>query len=419
MVTVSAIKAVLPNGMPLVQMHVPGRLTVTLAVVFSAGARHEVANEVGAAHLLEHWVFKGTARHPTARELNRAVEYLGTELEGYSTSRHVEFSTRVRAELAMPAIGLLADLAGAPLLDDAELEAEQTIVLQEIADADEDPGSRADDRLIAALFAGHRLAKPITGEASDVESLTADRLIAFRDRQWSPAAGIGAIVGNLEHVDQPGVRHALETIPERPLPPQPASLPPFAPRSEFEERDGAVVHLRLVYSVPGIDFCRRRDRAVAEVFSQLIGGPMGSRLFDELREQRALCYWVDGYSWGIDGAAFLSISCSLRPSSVAQTFEQIGLILSDLRAHGPTDEEARRFGAYATGAAAVDFESPGHLADHAIELVLEYDDFDIDPLAHLQGLESVTRADLSELAANIAPTPCIGCVGPVTPGDLA
>jgi predicted Zn-dependent peptidase len=272
--------------------------------------------------------------------------------------------------------------------------------------------------LSTALFAGHRLAKPITGAASDVQRLRGDRLVAFRDRQWSPAAGIGAIIGNLEHLDQPAVRQALQSIPERPLPPQPVSLPPFAPRTEFEQRDSDVVHLRLVYSVPGIDFNLRRDRAVAEVFSQLVGGPMGSRLFDELREQRALCYWVDGYSWAIDGAAFLSVSCSVHPSDLAETYEQIGLILSNLRAHGPTDEEARRFRAYTTGTAALDFESAGHLVDHAIDLVLEYNDFDIEPQSHLQGLQSVTRADLSGLAANIDPTPCIGCVGPVAPGDL-
>lgn len=419
MAAISAVKSVLPNGMPLVETRLPARLTTTVAIVFPAGARHEHPDEIGAAHLLEHWAFKGTARHPTARELNRAAEYLGTELEGTSTPRYVEFSTRVRAESAMQAIELLAEPAATPLLEETELEAERTIVLQEIADADENPGSRADDLLSAALFAGHRLAKPIAGETRDVEGLTRDHVMAFRDRQWSPAAGMVAIVGNLDHLDRGGLRRALETLPERPVPPPPAPLPPFSPRRQFEERDSDVVHLRLVYSVPGTDLKRRLDRAVAEVFSQLIGGPMGSRLFDELREQRAMCYWVDGYVWGIDDAAFLSVNCSIRPSDLAETYERIGLVLSDLRQHGPTDEEARRFRAYATGAAALDFESPGHLMDHTIELILEYDDLDIAPLSHLHALESVTRADLTALAASTDPNPCIGCVGPVIPEDLA
>jgi predicted Zn-dependent peptidase len=166
--------------------------------------------------------------------------------------------------------------------------------------------------------------------------------------------------------------------------------------------------------VPGLDFTRRRDRAVAEVFSQLIGGPMGSRLFDELREQRALCYWVDGHVWGYESATFLSISCSVGPSHLEETCERIRGILDSLRATGPTDEEHRRFGAYSAGAAALDFDSVSGRLDHAVELIMEYGDHGVDPSLHLREIESVTRRELAELADRIELEPCVGCVGPVT-----
>jgi predicted Zn-dependent peptidase len=331
----------------------------------------------------------------------------------------VEFSTAVRAESALQAAELLVDVAASPLLDAAGLEAERAVIVQEIADDNENPGSRAQDMLLGALFAGHRLAKDVAGDADDVRRVTHDRVLAFRDRQWSPAAGLVAVAGNLDHLGDRSLASLVERIPERACPPAPAPIPPFVARTEVEQRDSEVVHLRLGYSVPGVEYRRRRDRATAEVFSQLIGGPMGSRLFDELREQRALCYWVDGHVWGYETATFLSVSCSVGAGDVDEVYERINAIVADLRQHGPTDEEAERFSAYSTGAVALDFESVNSRLDHAIELIMEYGDHDIDPTLYLREIQSVRRTDLAELARSIEPEPCIGAVGPTTAAQFS
>jgi predicted Zn-dependent peptidase len=398
--------------MPLVSLPVAGRLATAIAIVLPAGAHYERHDEAGAAHVLEHLAFKGTARHRTATELNRAAEYLGTELDASCTVDCVEFSTAVRAQSAMPAVQLLTEVVATPLLAANELERERAVICQEIADANENPGSRADDLLSAALFPGHRLAKPIAGELSDVRALTHGQLVAFRERQWSPAGGLAVVAGNLDHVDWDVLAQQLSAIPARPTPSAAAPVPPFAPRAELEQRDGDVVHVRLAYHVDGLDLERGRDRAVAEVFSQLIGGPMGSRLLDELRERHALCYWIEGQVWGYQGTTFLSVSCSVAPSDLDETCERIQAILAALRAAGPTDEEHRRFCAYATGAVALDFESVSARVDHAVELIIQHDDHDLDPAAYLLELEAVTREQLRELAAAVQPEPCVACVGP-------
>jgi predicted Zn-dependent peptidase len=412
-------EAVSANGMRLVEMPVSGRLATAIAVVFPAGARHEREGEVGAAHLLEHLAFKGTENHRTATALNRAAEYLGTELDGISTTDYVEFSTLVRAESVMPAAELLTDLAARPRLAEADLDGERMVILQEIADADEDPGSRADDVLTGALFAGHRLAKSVVGTPADVQQLTRAALLEFRARQWSPVAGLVAVAGNLDHLDRDRLAELIGHIPDRPAPPPPSGLPPFAARTALEHRDGSVVHLRLAYQIPGLDFRLRRDRAVAEVFSQLVAGPMGSRLFDELREQHSLCYWVDASVSGFEDQAFLFVGCSVSPAALGETYDRIGAVLDSLRADGPSDEEARRFCAYSSGAVALSFESVSARLDHAIELIMEYGDHEVDPILLLRQIESVTRSDLAEFAARIEPRPCVGCVGPAGDADFA
>ncbi len=189
MESLAARETVLPSGMGLVEMPVSGRLATAISLVFVAGSRYEREREVGAAHLLEHLAFKGTENYPTAAELNRAAEYLGTELVGSSGVDFVEFSTFVRAESSAAAAELLIDVTATPRLTEANLEAERTVILQEIADDDDDPGARADDLIMGALFAGHRLAKDVAGDAADVRALTRDAVLAFRDRQWGNVTG--------------------------------------------------------------------------------------------------------------------------------------------------------------------------------------------------------------------------------------
>lgn len=405
-------ETVLPSGLRLVEMPVSGRLATAIAILFPAGARHERPTEVGAAHLLEHLAFKGTDRHPSAASLNRATEYLGTELAGASTVDYVEFSTFVRAESAMAAAHLLAEVVTTPRLAADDLEAERAVILQEIADDADDPGSRAHDLLLGALFAGHRLATDVAGEADDVRALTHAGVLAFRDDHWSPGGGLAVVGGNLDHIDRAQLIDLLARIPDRPAAPAPPEPPPFAPRALLDRRDGTAVHLCLAYPVPGLDCARRSERARAEVFSQLLGGPMGSRLYDELREQSALCYWVSAGISDYDGAAILFISCSVNPADVEEAYERIDAILADLKAHGPGEEEARRLRAYASGAVALEFESVNTRVDHAIELIMEHADHEVDPILVLREIEAVTRSGLAELAAAIELTPCVGCAGP-------
>jgi len=399
--------------MRVIEMPVPGRLAPVIVIAFPGGARSEGTDEVGATHLLEHMVFKGGAKHPSARILNRSAERLGTELDGSTTNEHVELGALVRAESTMPAIDLLTDVAGQALLEEEHLEPERAVILQEIADAKDDPSGVADDLLAAALFKGHRLATPTIGAPADVERLTHAQVLSFRERHWTSAAGMVVIAGNVGHLDREALDELLRRIPDRPPPPSPPALPPFSRRVVVEERDGDVAHLRLAYAVHGFDPRRAHDRAVAHVFSEVFGGPPGSRLFEEIRERRALCYEIDGYVWGYRDATFLSVDCSLRPADVAEAYERVERIVAALAEHGPTAEEADRARAYAAGATALTFDSVAGRAEHAIELIMDNDDEAVEPELYLQAVESVSRDDLADLAARVAPGPCVASVGAV------
>ena len=408
---------VLANGMRVIEMPMQGRLAAAVSIVFAAGSRHEHADEIGVAHLLEHLAFKGTEKHRTARDLNRAAEYLGSEMSGGTTTDYVELSAAVQAESVMAMLDLLSDLGGRPLLQADHLPTERTVILQEIADEQDDPAYRADARLDKALFAGHRLGMDIAGDVSHVQSLTIDQVRGFYERQWNPQNGLAVIAGNLDYLDRDLLSELLLRIGSSgrptPLPPP----PPFVRRVEVEEHESDVVHLRLAYPITELTLSESHNRAVAEVYSDLLGGPMGSRLFEDLREEHGLCYWVDGYVWGYgDALSFLSVDCSVHPSDLLQTLERIERIVMSLGQHRPTEEEVLRARAYAVGTLVRTYESTHARANHAVELVMEYDDEDVDPLRYLAEISSVSVKEVQELAAMVKSGPCVGCVGPINEG---
>ncbi len=122
--------------------------------------------------------------------------------------------------------------------------------------------------------------------------------------------------------------------------------------------------------------------------------------------------------WGHETSAVLSVSCSVSPSDLNETYGRIEAILAALRAGGPTAEEHRRFRAYSTGAVTLDFESVGSRLDHAIESIMQHGDHDLEPAVYLREIDSITRGELAELAAMIEPRPCVACVGPAATADF-
>jgi predicted Zn-dependent peptidase len=408
-------RIVLANGLPVIEIPMPGRLATAIEIAFPGGARYEGPDEIGAAHFLEHMVFKGAEKHRTAEDLHRSAERLGADLDGSTTMDYVEFSTVVRAESAMSAIDLLTDIAGQALVGEEHLEAERTVILQEIADDWDVPDAVVDRLIIKALFPSHRAAVGTLGEAHHVSRLTHAQLLAFRARHWSPNGGVVVLAGNLSHLDREHLAGLLLRIPARPTPPSPLPIPQFERRVEVEERDSDVARIHLAYALPGLDLRRSRDRAVAEVYSNILGRLTGSRLFEEIRERHSLAYDIDGYVWSHREASLLSVECSVQASDVTEAYQRINSIIAGLARDGPTEEEVIRARAYATAATVLHYEAPEACVDHAVELIMEYGDHEIDPLLDLRALESVTSRDTAELAARVVPGPCVACVGPLAP----
>ncbi|HTX44787.1 MAG TPA: pitrilysin family protein [Solirubrobacteraceae bacterium] len=404
----------LENGLSLFRIAIPGTRALTVLTAFDAGARTERREENGMAHFLEHLVFKGGEKYPTYRDVNEAAENIGAVLNAYTSHDLVAFHITARAERAPEAIDLLTDFVGRPRIDQAELDRERGVVVQEIARSEDVPSSVAERLIDTAAFGDHPLGRSVLGTTEHIrDEFTREGILSFRARRWAPTRGAAFLVGNLESLPDDGQLSEMfgrfESEPD-PVPYDPA--PPLEPRVLVGERDSSQSHLRMSYR-PSIDVDDARQRAAMTIYSTLLGGSMGSRLFDEIREQRGLAYSVSAIGHAYADVPVLQLSAGLDSAKCIEAYQRMREIVTELRERGPRSSEVERARAYAAGARAIAFENSGAVARNAAQRTILYGE-SVDPDEVIALLDEVTEAEVTEVAAGVADELSIACVGPHT-----
>jgi predicted Zn-dependent peptidase len=408
----------LRNGLPLYRISVEGTRALTILLAVDAGARTESADENGMAHFLEHLVFKGGEKYTTYRDVNEAAERIGGVLNAYTSHDLVAFHITARAEQAPRAIDLLTDFVNRPRIDSDELDRERGVVVQEIARANDQPAVLAEHLIDEATFGEHPLGRPVLGTVEHIrDAFTRDGILSFRSRRWAPSNGAALIVGNLQALPaEDELDELFGRLESRPPSGPYDPAPPFHQRELVRERDSSQSHLRLSYR-PSVDVRDPRRRAALQVYSTVLGGSMGSRLFDEIREQRGLAYSVYSAAHAHADTPVLALAAGLQSSKTVEALRRMKEIVTELRQQGPTEAEVERARAYAAGARAIAFENTGAVARQAAQQAIVYAE-DPDPDAVIELLDRVTFQEVREVAAAIPEELSLACVGPHTVQEL-
>jgi predicted Zn-dependent peptidase len=401
----------LPNGLPLHRIELPGTRAVTALVAFEAGARTERPEENGMAHFLEHLVFKGGERYDDYRKVNETAEQMGAVLNAYTSHDVVAFHITCRAEVIAEALDLLTDFVGRPKIDAEELDKERGVVVQEIARSNDQPSVVAEHLIDRAAFGEHPLGRPVLGPPEHIQSFTRDAIVDFRTRQWAGARGGAFLVGNL--ADLPEDAQLAELFGRFPsiqanggYEPAPA----FEPQTLVEARDSNQSHLRISYR-PAIDPQDPVQRAAMTIYSTLLGGSMGSRLFDEIREQRGLAYSVYSVDHSYSDVPILQLSAGLESTKCAEAYQRMRAIVDELRTDGPRREEFERARAYSAGRRVLAFENSGAVARYAANQTVVFGE-DIDPDRAISLLDEATFEQVAEVARGVSEEASVACVGP-------
>src|SRR3954464_5160386 len=192
---------VFSNGLPLYRVALPGTRSTTILVAFDAGARTERPEENGAAHFLEHLVFKGGEKFDDYRKVNETAERMGATLNAYTPHDLVGVHIPCRAETVMEAADLLTDFVGRPKIDQGELDRERGVVIQEIQRYKDQPAAVAEELADQAAFGDHPLGRTVLGPEEHLRTFTRDAIVGFRERRWAGSRGAAFVVGNVEHTN--------------------------------------------------------------------------------------------------------------------------------------------------------------------------------------------------------------------------
>jgi predicted Zn-dependent peptidase len=401
----------LPSGLPIHRIELPGTRATTVLVAFDAGARTERADENGMAHFLEHLVFKGGQKYDDYRKVNETAERMGAVLNAYTSHDLVAFHITCRAEVVADAIDLLTDFVGRPKIDAQELDRERGVVIQEIARANDQPSVVAEQLIDRAAFGDHPLGRPVLGPEEHLRTFTREAIVAFRTRQWAGSRGGAFLVGNLSALpDDSELVEAFGRFPS--ISPDGGSepAPPFAPQTLVERRDSNQSHLRISYR-PSINPRDPAARAALGIYSTLLGGSMGSRLFDEIREQRGLAYSVYSVDHSFADVPILQLSAGLDSGKCVEAYTRMREIVGELRSDGPNEAEFERARAYAAGRRVLAFENTNAVARYAATQSIVFGQ-EIDPDEAIAILDRTTFDQVAEVARGVSEAASVACVGP-------
>jgi predicted Zn-dependent peptidase len=280
----------LPSGLSVVTDRMPHLESATLGVWVGAGSRDEAPDEHGISHLLEHMAFKGTKRR-SARQIAESIEAVGGDLNAMTSTESTAFYARVLKADVPLAIDVLSDILSEPAFDPEELRREQNVIVQEIGGLEDSPDELVFERLQETAFPKQAVGRSILGTSETVRSFNPARIRAYLERNYRAPDMLVAAAGAVEHrtiVEEAEKRFAKFIGPAAPAP----ERAQFRGGTRVESRDLEQVHIALALQGLAVS-----DQALysLQVFTNVLGGGMSSRLFQEVREKRGLCYSIHAF----------------------------------------------------------------------------------------------------------------------------
>ena len=326
----------LPNGVRILTERVPYVRSAALGIWVGTGSRHERSGANGAAHFIEHMLFKGT-QHRTAEKLAGEMDAVGGQINAFTTKECTCFYARVLDTHLAQAADILCDMFFSSRFDEADVATERGVILEEIGMYEDNPEDLCAERLAAAVFQGTPLARPILGRKATLEKMSGAWLRDYKAAHYGPERIVVALAGSFAQADVDSLRARFSAMEARPLPPSPPGR--YTPAVTVKRKAIEQNHLTLAF--PGLPFADER-RFTLQLLSSILGGGMSSRLVQQVREQRGLCYSIYSYGTCHDDTGYFGVYTALGRETEGAALETVFSVIRDFAEHGVTEEELSR-----------------------------------------------------------------------------
>jgi predicted Zn-dependent peptidase len=383
----------------------PSVRSVSLGFWIGTGSRGESDGEAGLSHLLEHLLFKGSARYGSL-EIDQIFDGMGAELNAGTGKETTSVYARVIDEHVPKAFDVMADMVFRPALND--IDSERAVILEEIAMYEDDPQEKVFDVLGEAVFPDHPLGRAIIGRAPVIADTPVSEIARFHASRYAPGNIVIAAAGAIDH--GAFVEMAAGLVPVRagsglpPLLPAPTAT---QPRRRFERKDTEQYHI----CIGGHGLSRHDDRRFAlRLLDTIFGGTTSSRLFQEIRERRGLAYAVYSFTSAYQDSGQVGLYVGTRAENVAEAMSIVATELGRLRDEAATAEELARAKENLKGRVLLALESTGARMNRlGSEVLAGASLLSLDEV--VERIDAVSLEELYELAAELWAPEGLSCAG--------
>jgi predicted Zn-dependent peptidase len=392
----------LESGVRIVTEAMPSVRSVSLGFWIGTGSRYESEAEAGLSHLLEHLLFKGTAKYASL-EIDQIFDGMGAELNAGTGKETTSVYARVIDDHLVDAFDVMADMVFRPALQD--IDSEREVILEEIAMYEDDPQEKVFDMLGEAVFGDDPLGRAIIGRASVISGTPAPAIARFHRGRYRPDNVVIAAAGAVDHDALVALARERGEAAHRSngdappasapvsAPGEHAALTGLRPGRRFERRDTEQYHVCL----GGTGLSRHDDRRFAlRVLDTIFGGTSSSRLFQEVRERRGLAYSVYSFTSAYSDAGQVGLYVGTRTDNLVQALSVVGTELARFRSEPATPEELARAKENLKGRVVLAMESTGARMNRlGSEILAESPLMGLDEV--VECIDAVTLADLAAL----------------------
>ena len=384
----------LPNGARLLLQEVPGAQSAALGFFVGVGSRHEAPRENGAAHFIEHMVFKGTQSR-TAAQLAQEMDAIGGQINAFTTKECTCFYGRTLDRHLDEGLDILADMLFHSRFDQGDVELERGVILEEIGMYEDNPEDLCAERLAGAVFKGSPLARPILGRKATLDKMEGAWLRAYQRAHYRPDRIVVALAGSFTDADAAALADRFAGL--EPRPGRPGKAAAYVPGVVVKKKAIEQNHLTLAF--PGLSFADPR-RFQLQLLSSILGGGMSSRLFQQVREQKGLCYSIYSYGTCHDDTGYFGVYTALGRETEGQALDTILAVIREPTEHGVTQAELDRAREQSKANVLMGLESTqSHMSSLGRGELLQGEVLDEDAI--IAAYDAVTRADVQALAGEL------------------
>jgi predicted Zn-dependent peptidase len=356
----------LPSGLTVVTDAMPHLETAALGVWTGVGGRDELANEHGVSHFLEHMAFKGTTTR-SARQIVEDIENVGGDLNAATSTETTAYYARVLKADVTLGLDVLSDILANPVFEAEEVEREKSVIEQEIGAAQDTPDDVIFEHMNELAFPDQPMGRSLLGTAETLETFSAVTLRGYLDKHYRAPNMVVAAAGAVEHDAVVADTEQRFAKFAGPLAPDPAPAK-FGGGSRIVRRDLEQAHLTF-----GLEGLPQQDPALfsLQVFSSILGGGMSSRLFQEVREKRGLCYSIYTFHMPYSDTGFFGLYTGTDPDDAA---EMMDVVVEQMKAAADTlmEIEVNRAKAQMKAGLLMALESCGSRAEQLARQVLMF-----------------------------------------------